>query len=89
MIPTHLLESELVGKSTFNVLVLAGGVQVVGAHLGKHKGRAGKALMFQLHKAPGPAQAGAAPGNPSSAPGISSAMEYVYGNAFHSALKRS
>lgn len=57
MIPTHLLESELVGKSTFNVLILTGGVQVVGAHLGKHRavrepGRAGKALMFQLHQSP-------------------------------------
>lgn len=49
MFPTHLLESELVGKSTFNVLILAGGVQVVvGVHLGKYKpvrepGKVGKA----------------------------------------------
>lgn len=57
MFPTHLLERELIGKSTFNVLILAGGVQVVGAHLGKHKpvrepGKARKAPMFQFHQSP-------------------------------------
>lgn len=73
MFPTHLLQSELVGKSTFNVLILTGGVQVVGAHLGKHKpvrdqGKLGKLQSFSSTKAQTPAEAGAAPRNPGDQP---------------------
>lgn len=96
VLPTHLLESELVGKSTFDVLILAGGVQVVGAHLGKHKpvrepGKAGKAPRFQFHQSPNPCPGRSCPKAPQGPAQLHGAallrMEYLCGNASHSALE--